>query len=97
MPRHNTKLRNNIRHRCFLNSAVIALTLTLCRAAILEKQGVPLEGFGRPGELHLRATYESGVLFVLRFMVDSGVVRQICSRTRLDSLAGLLMQGFNRL
>ena len=25
--------------------------------------------------MHLRATYESGVLFVLRFMVDTGVVR----------------------
>ncbi len=52
-----------------------ALTRTLHGAAIFEKQGVPLEGFGRPGETHLRATYESGVLFVLRFMVDTGVVR----------------------
>lgn len=54
---------------------VTALKRTLRCAAIFEKQGVPLEGFGRPGEMHLRATYESGVLFVLRFMVDTGVVR----------------------
>ena len=60
-----------------------ALTPILRCAAIFEKQGVPLEGFGRPGETHLRATYESGVLFVLRFMVDTGVVRHFSKAARM--------------
>ena len=66
--------------------AVLALTLRRC-AAIFEKQGVPLEGFGRPGETHLRATYESGVLFVLRFMVDTGVVRLLMREVCVDVVA----------
>ena len=46
----------------------------VCLAAIFEKQGVPLECLGDGGKIHHMATYESAVLFVLRFMVDTGVV-----------------------